>query len=141
MNKPTLCFILCAALLCGCASVGNNFDSRKIVDIKKGQTTESDLQKMFGPPNQRGVNSESGTTLTWIYTEARVKGTTFIPLAGSFIGGAATKTKMLTVQLDTEGKVASYNYSGGGLESTGMTQADPENATAAPAVAKSPKAQ
>lgn len=128
-------------LLCGCASVGNNFDSRKITEIKKGETTEADLQKMFGPPNQRAVNSESGTSLTWIYSESRVKGETFIPFAGAFVGGATSKVKTLVVQLDQQGKVSSYNYSGGGFESTGTTQPDPENNGSTPAAAKSPKAQ
>lgn len=141
MNKTVLPLITCAALLCGCASVGNNFDSRKITEIKKGETTEAELSKMFGVPAQRGVNSESGTTLTWLYTEARVKGETFIPFAGAFVGGSAMKTKTLVVQLDQQGKVASYNYSGGGFESTGTTQADPENGSAPAAPAKSPKGQ
>src|ERR1051326_7226426 len=80
----TLIPILLAALLCGCASVGKNFDSRKIAEIKKGETTEADLVQMFGPPAQRGVNSETGLTLTWIYCEATVKGESFIPFAGAF---------------------------------------------------------
>jgi len=141
MRKINLSLLVCVALLCGCASVGNNFDSRKIPEIKKGETTEAELSKMFGPPNQRGINSESGTTLTWIYSEAGVKGETFIPFAGAFVGGATTKVKTLVVQLDQQGKVASYNYSGGGLESTGTTQPDPENGTASASPARSPKAQ
>ena len=141
MNKTILSLIACTALLCSCASVGNNFDSRKITEIKKGETTEAELSKMFGPPAQRGVNSESGTTLTWLYSEARVKGETFIPFAGAFVGGATSKVKTLVVQLDQQGKVASYNYSGGGFESTGTTQPDPENGDAPAPAAKSPKAQ
>jgi outer membrane protein assembly factor BamE (lipoprotein component of BamABCDE complex) len=141
MKKTILSFITCAALVCGCASVGNNFDSRKVSEIKKGETTEAELVKMFGQPNQRGVNSESGTSLTWIYSEARVKGETFIPFAGAFVGGATSKVKTLMVQLDQAGKVSSFNYSGGGFESTGTTQADPENGSSTNEPAKSPKAQ
>ena len=128
-------------LLCGCASVGNNFDSRKIAEIKKGETTEADLVKMLGPPAQRGVNSESGVSLTWVYSEARTKGETFIPIAGAFVGGARTKTKILSVVLDPAGVVSTYNYSGGGFETSGTTQPDPEAGTSRTAPVKSPKDQ
>ena len=70
----TLLGTLAAAslVLCGCASAGKNYDSRKVAEIVKGETTEAELRQMFGPPLSRGVNSESNTTLTWIYSEARV---------------------------------------------------------------------
>jgi hypothetical protein len=137
MKNALLLFFV--VTLASCASVGTNFDSRKITDIQKGKTTEPQLVAMFGKPNSRGVNSENGSTLMWIYSEAQVKGSTFIPLAGAFVGGATSKTKTLTVRLDQSGTVSGYDYTGGGFESTGMTQTDPENATNA--VAKSPRSK
>lgn len=116
----------------GCSSVGHNFDSRKISEIKKGETTETDLIAAFGQPDQRGYNSEKGTVWTWLYTQATVKGATFIPLVGAFAGGVDTKNKTLVVYLDDSGKVSSFSYSGGGFESTGMTQPDPENSNPTP---------
>jgi hypothetical protein len=130
MNKPSLSL---SGLLCGltlfaasCASVGNNFDDTKISDIKKGQTTEADLVKMFGDPENRTVNSDSGLTLTWIYSEAKVKGESFIPYAGAFMGGTKAKNKTLSATL-TNDLVASFTYSGGGTETRNMTQETPKN--------------
>lgn len=99
----------------GCASTGNNFDDTRVSQIKKGETTESDLIRLFGDPVQRGVNSEGMTTMTWMYVEARVKGESFIPYAGPFVGGTRSKNKTLNVTLN-DGKVANYNFSGGAME-------------------------
>lgn len=128
------------AVLVGCASSGTNFDSRKVTDIHKGETTEPQLVAMFGKPNMRGVNSETGTTLTWIYVEARAKGETFIPLAGAFVGGVKSKTKSLIISLNQEGTVDHYNYSGGGFDSGNGMQSDPEDSKP-PGKARSPKDQ
>ena len=119
--------LCCLALFAvSCASAGNNFDDSKISQIKKGETTEADLVKMFGEPQNRSVNSESGLTLTWIYSEAKVKGESFIPYAGAFMGGTRAKSKTLSVVL-ADNKVASFTYTGGGAETRNTTQETPKN--------------
>jgi hypothetical protein len=115
-----------ALFAASCASVGNNFDDSKISDIKKGQTTEADLVKMFGDPQNRMMNSDTGLTLTWIYSEAKVKGESFIPYAGAFMGGTKAKSKTLSATL-TNNLVASYTFTGGGMETRNMTQDTPKN--------------
>lgn len=136
--KIILC-ILASALLCGCASVGNNFDSRKVSEIKKGETTEPQLVALFGQPAQRGINEDGLVKLTWVYSESTVKGATFIPIVGAFAGGANVKTKMLTVRLDQSGKVSGYDYSGGETQAGSGTQSDPEGSTNRAASCASPK--
>jgi hypothetical protein len=105
---------VCIGML-GCASTGNNFDHSKVSQIKKGTTSEVELVEMFGEPQQRGVNSEGQTTLMWMYVESTVKGESFIPYAGVFMGGSRSKNKTLNVTL-LDGKVSNFNYSGGGME-------------------------
>ncbi len=116
---------LAAAFVAGCASVGNNFDESQVSQIKKGETTESQLLEMFGAPQNRTVDSEGMTTLTWIYQESAVKGESFIPYAGAFLGGNRSNHKNLNVVL-LDGKVQNYNMTGGGMESRGMTQGVPK---------------
>ena len=125
---PFLSCILCfvALLAASCASVGNNFDESKLSQIKKGETTDADLMKLFGEPESRTMNSENALILTWMYSEARVKGESFIPYAGAFMGGSRSKVKTLTATL-TNSIVASYTYSGGGTETRNMTQDTPKN--------------
>jgi outer membrane protein assembly factor BamE (lipoprotein component of BamABCDE complex) len=116
---------IAGVILAGCASVGNNFDENKVSQIRKGETTEADLVQMFGQPQGRGMNSEGQANLTWMYTQANVKGESFIPFAGAFVGGTQSKSKTLTVVLQ-DGKVKSFTSSGGGMESRGTTQDVPK---------------
>jgi outer membrane protein assembly factor BamE (lipoprotein component of BamABCDE complex) len=136
--RNLLIAFLAASIICGCASYGNNFDEKKVSQIRKGETTEADLISLFGAPTGRCVNSESGAVLTWTYAESRTKGETFIPIAGAFVGGATTSSKTLIVRLDQSGKVLDYSYSSGNTGSSGMPQPVPGASTNAPAY--SPKA-
>jgi hypothetical protein len=113
------------ALLVGCASTGSNFDETRASQIKKGETTEAELVQWFGQPQNRSANSEGQTILTWMYVEANAKGTSFIPIAGAFMGGTDSKTKTLTAVLQN-GTVQSYTSSGGGMETRHMTQEAPK---------------
>ena len=94
---------------------------------------------LFGQPQQRGIDSEKGVNLQWIYVETTIKGGSFIPLVGAFAGGVKEKTKTLTVFMNQSGKVSSYDYSGGGFESSNGIQNDPESATNQTFVLKTPK--
>jgi hypothetical protein len=113
--------LVSAALFAGCASVGNNFDEGKVSQIKKGETTEAELLEMFHEPQHRTLNSEGQTILTWMYSESSVKGESFIPYAGPFVGGTRSKSKSLSVTLQ-DGKVQSLAMTGGGMESRHTTQ-------------------
>ena len=123
----TLSMALVTALfVSGCASTGTNFDHSKVSQIKKGETTESDLIKMFGEPENRSINSDGVVHLTWMYHESTVKAESFIPYAGAFMGGTRSKAKTLMVSLGSDGKVTSFNSSGGGSETRGTTQDVPK---------------
>lgn len=125
---PRLALLLATlvALATGCASTGTNFDDSKVSQIKKGETTESQLVRMFGPPESRSVNSEGLTTLNWIYMESTTKGESFIPYAGMFMGGHRSKHKTLLVTLGADGKVTHFHASGGGSETRHTTQDTPK---------------
>lgn len=120
--------LIATALACllGCASTGTNFDEGKVSQIKKGETTEAELIRMFGQAESRGVTSEGMTTLTWMYVESTVKGESFIPFAGPFVGGTRSKQKMLMVTLGADGKVSNFTSSTGGSEMRGTTQDTPK---------------
>ena len=118
--------ILLAAWSVGCSSMGQNFDESKVSQIKKGETTEAELIQVFGEPQRRTSNSEGQTILTWIYSESKVKGESYIPYAGHYMHGTRSKSKTLHVTL-RDGKVQSFSSTGGGIESRGTTQDVPKN--------------
>lgn len=138
--KAPLFLLASGILLCGCASVGTNFDSRKLAEVKKGQTTEPQLLALFGKPTQRSVNDEGSVSVIWLYTEASVKGTTFIPLVGAFAGGVNSRTKTLVVRLDPSGTVSGYDFSAGGFSTSNGARLDADD-NSTPKPAKSPRGQ
>ena len=62
----------------------------------------------------------------WLYSEARVKGESFIPYAGPLVGGTRSAQKNLTVTLGADGKVVSFASSAGGLETRQTAQGVPK---------------
>lgn len=87
--------LLGALLFSGCATVGRDFPAYQVPRIKIGETTQTDIRSMFGPPWRVGV--EDGTK-TWTYGKYRY---------GLF---AETSTQDLVVRFNDDGIVTSYTY-------------------------------
>ncbi|MCI0527927.1 MAG: outer membrane protein assembly factor BamE [Nitrospira sp.] len=89
--------VILTIVLLGCAGIdreiGRDFDSTKVDQIKKGETTADEVMKLFGEPLSRLV--VSGTEEQWIYTYSR---------------GPADKPKKLDITL-IDGVVKDYVYS------------------------------
>lgn len=79
----------------GCATVGRDFPSQRVADIRKGETTKKDLLRIFGRPYRRGI--EDGDS-TWTYLRYKV----------SLVGGQ-TSTRDLYIRFDGD-RVRSYTY-------------------------------
>lgn len=84
-----------AALLAGCATIGHDFPSERVPEIRIGETTRSQILVMFGDPWRTGI--EDGL-VKWTYGKYRY----------SAFGGS--RSKDLTVTFDDAGRVASYSY-------------------------------
>lgn len=106
--KTTLLYIITAALVCSCASVGTPIATQDISKIKKGVTTEPDLVRMFGTPTTKTLNSNGNVIMIWTHSAAQAKGTSFIPIAGAFVGGTNVQVQQLTVLLKKDGTVENY---------------------------------
>jgi hypothetical protein len=79
----------------GCATVGRDFPAYQVPRIKIGETTQTDIRSMFGPPWRVGI--EDGTK-TWTYGRYRY---------GLF---AEASTQDLVVRFNDNGIVTSYTY-------------------------------
>lgn len=82
-------------LVAGCATVGKDFATHNVDQIKAGETTRSDIQEMFGEPWRTGI--EDGKR-TWTYGKYR----------WSAFGEAETTD--LVVRFNDDGSVSSYVY-------------------------------
>jgi len=79
----------------GCATVGSEFPVAPVDEIVIGQTTQADIQRMFGNPWRIGV--DDGDT-TWTYGHYKYK-----------LFGRA-RTRDLVVRFDANGTVSSYSF-------------------------------
>ncbi|WP_077528756.1 outer membrane protein assembly factor BamE domain-containing protein [Vreelandella utahensis] len=79
----------------GCASVGKDFATHKVEEIKIGETTRSDIEAMFGDPWRTGL--EDGKR-TWTYAQYR------------WSAFREAETTDLVVRFNEDGTVDSYVY-------------------------------
>ena len=111
-----------ALLLSGCASSGREIDVQKASQIQKGVSTKADVKRLVGEPQQIANDSEGNQTWTYTYVRATAKGTSFIPIAGAFMGGVDTQNQTLTVKFNPQGTVSFIESSYGGMSTdTGAT--------------------
>jgi hypothetical protein len=88
--------VILAALAPACATVGRGFPVAPVADIRIGETTQSQIRSLFGPPWRVGV--EDGQE-TWTYGKYRYR------LFGE------SSTTDLVVRFGAGGVVASYSFS------------------------------
>lgn len=106
-------FALATVASFSCAVHGNKSitDPKIVAQVEKGKSTKADVKKVLGEPATVDFSDTGLEKWIYVYTKAQVRGTTFIPFAGNFVGGTDTKTDTLTVQFDKEGVV--MNVGGG----------------------------
>ena len=79
----------------GCASVGKNFDSKKVKSIENNITTQLEILQWFGVPFKEGT--ENGYTM-WTYQIDKWR----------MIG--EVESKGLVILFDDKNKVKAYRY-------------------------------
>lgn len=116
--------LVCLAIitLSGCASYGSKIDANYATSMVKGETTQSDAVRHLGKPISTARNSNGDTILTYMYVKSKAKASTFIPIAGAFMGGANTETNYLIATFDKDGILKDWNYTESSSETnTGLT--------------------
>jgi len=94
VSKFYLYFVL-LFVVCHCASVGKQFDTKKIDQIQTCKTTEAELVEWFGDPYQRG-NQNGAPTMQWLYVYMN--------------GLGGHETQGLAVALNSRRVVVNYQY-------------------------------
>ena len=90
MNRLHLA--VAAALLAGCATVGNPIYQSQFDSVTVGKSTVVDVRRAFGHPTDLLVSSSGSVEMTWQWSETETKATSFIPFAG-MVGEAGTTGK------------------------------------------------
>jgi outer membrane protein assembly factor BamE (lipoprotein component of BamABCDE complex) len=87
--------IVAVLFLSACATVGKDFPSGKVDEIKIGKTTQAEIEAMFGKPWRTGI--EDGY-VTWTYGKYK------------YSAFSQTQTKDLVVRFDANKVVRSYTF-------------------------------
>lgn len=100
--KKLIASVITCWLLAGCATHGNDIDSDFASKIQKGITTEKQVIAELGNPESVGLDGAGNKILTYVYAKSQAKAESFIPVVGSFMGGADTESKSLVVIVDSD---------------------------------------
>jgi hypothetical protein len=90
-----LSLVLAISGIVGCATVGREFPTERVIEIRIDQTTKADLLAHFGRPYRRGI--EDGDS-TWTYVWYKLR-----------LLGGQTQARDLYIRFADE-KVSSYTY-------------------------------
>lgn len=117
--KTILSIVTLAAVCIGCVSTGRPIDSSKLSQVKRGESSRTDVESLLGHP-QSIMQSEgpdgTETMLLYQYLFASPRGESFIPIVGAFVGGANTRLQTATITIGKDGKVSKIASSFGADE-------------------------
>jgi len=107
-------FLVAGVVLAGCATAGRKIDQSQVDLIQKGVSTQADVRAKLGDPQQVTRDADGNVTWQYLYSRATVKGESFIPFAGAFMGGVNTQNQSTTVKFSPQGVVTGVETTYGG---------------------------
>jgi len=117
-----LSVLIAVIALNACMSMGTKVDQEKLSQFVKGKTTYAEVVQQLGKPTQNTINSDGTRTITYVYAQSQVKAASFIPFAGSFLGGTESENTTVALNFDKKSVLTSYTASEGGMNvGTGIT--------------------
>lgn len=110
MKTPIIMVVLIVILqLVGCAASGIRITEDQLVVLQKGKTTVEDVHRAFGRPTSSTVTASGDRMFAYMYVEAQARPETFIPIVGGFIGGADSRSTMVTMRFDSAGVLQDFS--------------------------------
>ena len=109
-NLTVAILACCLAFVVGCASYGNKIEVSKLDQIKKGVTTRAEVEALFGLPMNTSLLGDGRRMMLYNYHESQVKGQTFIPYAGAFMGGSRSRNQSLQIVLSKDNVVQDFEF-------------------------------
>lgn len=117
-----LSVLIAVFALTACMSMGTKVEQEKLSKFVKGKTTYAEVIQQLGKPNQSTINSDGSKTIMYMYTQSQAKASSFIPIVGSFMGGAESENTTVMLNFDKKSVLTSYTASEGGSSmGTGIT--------------------
>lgn len=96
--------------------MNRKLDSSAVKQIKNGVTTEAEVRRLLGSPDQITRSGSGNTTYMYMSMHGAVKPQSFIPLVGALGGGVDMHNQFLTVIFGPNGRVKDFTSSEGASE-------------------------
>jgi outer membrane protein assembly factor BamE (lipoprotein component of BamABCDE complex) len=89
---------------CWSSKMGRELSREQVSQVRKGMT-RSQVESLIGSPNHANPDGQGGMIFYYNFMNTKVRASSYIPVVGSFAGGADTEQKNVTVYFDRYGKV------------------------------------
>jgi outer membrane protein assembly factor BamE (lipoprotein component of BamABCDE complex) len=113
VNKITKIILLYLGIvsLGACAASGVHVSEDQLSNLKEGQTTYGQVVGTLGNPTTKTRTPLGDTQIMYIYSEYQTRPETFIPYVGGFVGGADTRSNIVTLTFNKKGVLQNYSQS------------------------------
>lgn len=116
MNNKRSWLILAALMgMCllsvACVSSGTKVTETNLSKFQKGVTTQADVEKALGPPQNRTLLADGRRLIVYVGIHAQAKAASFIPVVGLIAGGATGQANAVAFTFDEGGVLQSYSSS------------------------------
>jgi outer membrane protein assembly factor BamE (lipoprotein component of BamABCDE complex) len=98
-------------MVSSCASVGKEVTQDQLVEFKKGETTINEVVAKLGTPTSSSVTASGQRTISYVFAHAQARPGSFVPIVGPLIGGTDSRSSMVILMFDADGKLLNYNAS------------------------------
>jgi hypothetical protein len=94
--------------LIGCASSGPKIDAPRLSEMRKGQTTISEIVREFGRPSILSKNIDGTQTAAYMHVEGRSDAAAFVSLTTTLVGNTDANVDSVIFYFDDKGVLSDY---------------------------------
>jgi outer membrane protein assembly factor BamE (lipoprotein component of BamABCDE complex) len=89
--------LLTCLFLAGCVTSGRELDPNAVAQIQKGRTNRSQVLQLLGQPQSISTDGNGTEVFVYMFVHAAATPVTYVPIAGAFVGGANSRSQLVTV--------------------------------------------
>jgi hypothetical protein len=101
--------VLSIFALSGCVAGGVKVEERQLSSFEKGKTTYAQVVGQLGAPNATTLMPDGRRVIVYSYVQAQARPESFIPLVGAFVGGADSRSNMVSLVFTRDGVLEAYS--------------------------------
>jgi hypothetical protein len=104
-----LCLLAAFSLtLIGCASSVPRIDASRLNELKRGETTITEVVGRFGRPSILSKNIDGTQTAAYMHAEGRSDAASFVPLVTALVGKTEANVESVIFNFDVKGVLSDY---------------------------------